>query len=219
MVQTLADGQVITSVSTPIGTTRVTTVPPTNVVVTDVETPTGDTKIVVEATTHTLTHSGYFIGKFLPPIVAVLLAMGIRALNQQGGALGREALLLSFDGWMSIYLPFKLLFNNQPLPFLTSLALWASSIAAPLSSEAVGLKIYGSCKKGAIDGCALELGLPTHSSVFSVQSPFCSSSHSVLSVDIGELVCLRIPGVLLTRRRLLLVTPRFDRWELKIGKN
>lgn len=172
MVQTLADGQVITSVSTPIGTTRVTTVPPTKVVVTDVETPTGDTKIVVEATTHTLTHSGYFIGKFLPPIVAVLLAMGIRALNQsaqqyqpfaaltrQGGALGREALLLSFDGWMSIYLPFKLLFNNQPLPFLTALALWASSIAAPLSSEAVGLKIYGSCKKGAIDGCALELGV------------------------------------------------------------
>ncbi|KAH7212972.1 hypothetical protein DER44DRAFT_692190, partial [Fusarium oxysporum] len=172
MVQTLAGGQVITSVSTPVGTTRVTTVPPTKVVVTDVETPTGDTKIVVEATTHTLTHSGYFIGKFLPPIVAVLLAMGIRALNQsaqqyqpfaaltrQGGALGREALLLSFDGWMSIYLPFKLLFNNQPLPFLTALALWASSIAAPLSSEAVGLKIYGRCKKGAIDGCALELGV------------------------------------------------------------
>ncbi|ENH68839.1 hypothetical protein FOC1_g10014629 [Fusarium oxysporum f. sp. cubense race 1] len=172
MVQTLADGQVITSVSTPVGTTRVTTVPPTKVVVTDVETPTGDTKIIVEATTHTLTHSGYFIGKFLPPIVAVLLAMGIRALNQsaqqyqpfaaltrQGGALGREALLLSFDGWMSIYLPFKLLFNNQPLPFLTALALWASSIAAPLSSEAVGLKIYGRCKKGAIDGCALELGV------------------------------------------------------------
>ncbi|KAF5266627.1 hypothetical protein FOXYS1_2530 [Fusarium oxysporum] len=172
MVQTLADGQVITSVSTPVGTTRVTTVPPTKVVVTDVETPTGDTKIIVEATTHTLTHSGYFIGKFLPPIIAVLLAMGIRALNQsaqqyqpfaaltrQGGALGREALLLSFDGWMSIYLPFKLLFNNQPLPFLTALALWASSIAAPLSSEAVGLKIYGRCKKGAIDGCALELGV------------------------------------------------------------
>ncbi|KAF4333481.1 hypothetical protein FBEOM_12717 [Fusarium beomiforme] len=172
MVQTLADGQVITSVSTPIGSTIVTTVPPTKVVVTDVETPTGDTKIVVEATTHTLTQSGYFIGKFLPPIVAVLLAMGIRALNQsaqqyqpfaaltrQGGALGREALLLSFDGWMSIYLPFKLLFNDQPLPLLTALALWASSIAAPLSSEAVGLKIYGHCRKGAIDGCALELGV------------------------------------------------------------
>ncbi|KAF4453011.1 hypothetical protein F53441_4242 [Fusarium austroafricanum] len=172
MVQTLADGQVITSVSTPIGTTRVTTVPPTRVVITDVSTPTGNTRIVVEATTHTLTESGYFIGKFLPPIVAVLLAMGIRALNQsaqqyqpfaaltrQGGALGREALLLSFDGWMSIYLPFKLLFNNQPLPFLTALALWASSIVAPLSSEAIGLKIYGRCRKGAIDGCALELGV------------------------------------------------------------
>ncbi|WZH45979.1 uncharacterized protein QYS62_007048 [Fusarium acuminatum] len=172
MVQTLADGQVVTSVTTPVGTTRVTTMPPTQVIITDVSKPTGDTSIVVEATTHTLTQSGYFIGKFLPPIVAVLLAMAIRALNQaaqqyqpfaaltrQGGALGREALLLSFDGWMSIYLPFKLLFNNQPLPFLTSLALWSSSLVAPLSSEAIGLKIYGRCSKGAIDGCALELGV------------------------------------------------------------
>lgn len=172
MVQTLPDGQVITSVSTPIGTTRVTTMPPTQVVITDVSTPTGGTRIVVEATTHTLTQSDYFIGKFLPPIVAVLLAMGIRALNQaaqqyqpfaaltrEGGALGREALLLSFDGWQSIILPIKLLFNNQPLPFLTALALWSSSFVAPLSSEAIGLKIYGRCSKGAIDGCALELGV------------------------------------------------------------
>jgi hypothetical protein len=172
MVQTLADGQVVTSVTTPVGTTRVTTMPPTQVIITDVSKPTGDTRIVVEATTHTLTQSGYFIGKFLPPIVAVLLAMAIRALNQaaqqyqpfaaltrQGGALGREALLLSFDGWMSIYLPFKLLFNNQPLPFLTALALWSSSLVAPMSSEAIGLKIYGRCSKGAIDGCALELGV------------------------------------------------------------
>ncbi|KAM0211077.1 hypothetical protein ACHAQD_010407 [Fusarium lateritium] len=172
MVQTLADGQVVTSVTTPVGTTRVTTMPPTQVIVTDVSKPTGDTRIVVEATTHTLTQSGYFIGKFLPPLVAVLLAMAIRALNQaaqqyqpfaaltrQGGALGREAFLLSFDGWMSIYLPFKLLFNNQPLPFLTALALWASSLVAPMSSEAIGLKIYGRCSKGAIDGCALELGV------------------------------------------------------------
>ncbi|KAM0235018.1 hypothetical protein ACHAP5_009831 [Fusarium lateritium] len=172
MVQTLADGQIVTSVTTPVGTTRVTTMPPTQVIITDVSKPTGDTRIVVEATTHTLTQSGYFIGKFLPPLVAVLLAMAIRALNQaaqqyqpfaaltrQGGALGREALLLSFDGWMSIYLPFKLLFNNQPLPFLTALALWASSLVAPMSSEAIGLKIYGRCSKGAIDGCALELGV------------------------------------------------------------
>lgn len=172
MVQTLPDGQVITSVSTPIGTTRVTTMPPTQVIITDVSTPTGNTRIVVEATTHTLTQSDYFIGKFLPPIVAVLLAMGISALNQaaqqyqpfaaltrEGGALGREALLLSFDGWMNIYLPFKLLFNNQPLPFLTSLAVWSSGFVAPLSSEAIGLKIYGRCSKNAIDGCALELGV------------------------------------------------------------
>ncbi|KAF5019573.1 hypothetical protein F66182_8426 [Fusarium sp. NRRL 66182] len=172
ILQTLPDGQVLTSVSTPLATTRVTTVPATKVIITDVSAATDGTRIVVEATTHTLTHEGYFIGKFLPPILAVLLAMAIRALNQaaqqyqpfaaltrEGGALGREALLLSFDGWMSFYLPFKLLFNNQPLPFLTALAVWASGLVAPFSSEAIGLKIYGRCTKGAIDGCALELGV------------------------------------------------------------
>ncbi|KAF4977691.1 hypothetical protein FZEAL_5832 [Fusarium zealandicum] len=172
VVTTGPDGLPTTIVTTPLPTTRLETIPATRVVVTAVATPTGDTSIVLVKTTYTLTSSGYFIGKFLPPIVAVLLAMTIRALNQAaqqyqplaalsrpGGALGREALTLSFDGWKGIILPFQLLANSQPLPFLTALAGWGSALFAPLASEAVGLKIRGRCKKGAIDGCALELGV------------------------------------------------------------
>lgn len=171
IVSSLADGQVITSVSTPLPTTRTETLGPTRIIVTDVETSTGGT-VVIEATTYELTDSAYIIGKFLPPILGVFLAFAIRALNhaaqqyqplaaltRPGDALGHEALTLSFDGIKAYYLPFKLLSNNQPLPLLTLLAVSASSIFAPLASEAVGLKIYGRYRKGAIDGCALGLGV------------------------------------------------------------
>ncbi|RSL85394.1 hypothetical protein CEP51_003352 [Fusarium floridanum] len=170
--QTQADGQVITILSTPLPTTRVTSLGPTRVVVTDVSTPTGDFKIVMEVTTYTLTSAGYFIGKFLPPIIAVLLAMTLRAIHQAAtqfqpfaalsrpeGALGKDALTLRFDGLDSVILPFKLLANSQPLPFITALAAWGSSLFAPLASEAIGLKIHGRCRKGSFGGCALELGI------------------------------------------------------------
>lgn len=172
ILQTQADGQVITILSTPLPTTRVTSLGPTKVVFTDVSTPTGDFKIVMEVTTYTLTGGGYFVGKFLPPIVAVLLAMTLRAIHQAAtqfqpfaalsrpeGALGKDALTLRFDGIDSIILPFKLLANSQPLPFITALAAWGSSLFAPLASEAIGLKIHGRCRKGAFGGCALELGV------------------------------------------------------------
>ncbi|KAJ4316199.1 hypothetical protein N0V84_007981 [Fusarium piperis] len=172
ILQTQADGQVVTILSTPLPTTRVTSVGPTRVVVTDVSTPTGDFKIVMEVTTYTLTGGGYFIGKFLPPIIAVLLAMALRAIHQAAtqfqpfaalsrpeGALGKDALTLRFDGLDSVILPFKLLANSQPLPFITALAAWGSSLFAPLASEAIGLKIHGRCRKGAFGGCALELGI------------------------------------------------------------
>ncbi|KAL2677230.1 hypothetical protein Neosp_010998 [[Neocosmospora] mangrovei] len=172
ILQTQADGQVITILSTPLPTTRVTSVGPTKVVVTDVSTPTGDFKIVMEITEYKLTGPGYFIGAFLPPIIAVLLAMTLRAIHQAAtqfqpfaalsrpeGALGKDALTLRFDGIDAITIPFKLLANSQPLPFITALAAWGSSLFAPLASEAIGLKIHGRCRKGAIGGCAVELGM------------------------------------------------------------
>ncbi|KAI8659872.1 hypothetical protein NCS56_01205500 [Fusarium sp. Ph1] len=176
ILQTQADGQVVTILSTPLPTTRVTSVGPTRVVVTDVSTPTGDFKIVMEVTEYTLTGAGYFIGAFLPPIIAVLLAMTLRAIHQAAtqfqpfaalsrpeGALGKDALTLRFDGIDSITIPFKLLANSQPLPFITALAAWGSSLFAPLASEAIGLKIHGRCRKGAIGGCAVELGISERS--------------------------------------------------------
>lgn len=176
ILQTQADGQVVTILSTPLPTTRVTSVGPTRVVVTDVSTPTGDFKIVMEVTTYSLTDAGYFIGAFLPPIIAVLLAMTLRAIHQAAtqfqpfaalsrpeGALGKDALTLRFDGIDSITIPFKLLANSQPLPFITALAAWGSSLFAPLASEAIGLKIHGRCRKGAISGCAVELGMSERS--------------------------------------------------------
>ncbi|KAM0433946.1 hypothetical protein ACHAPT_003890 [Fusarium lateritium] len=201
ILQTQADGQVVTVLSTPLPTTRVTSVAPTKVVVTDVSTPTGDFRIVEEVTTYTLTGKGYFIGKFLPPIIAVLVAMMLRAINQAArqfqpfaalsrpdGALGKDALTLRFDGIDSIILPFKLLANSQPLPFITSLAAWASSFFAPLASEAIGLKIHGRCRQGTFDGCALELGM----------SPKAAYGLLALLIGIGALLVATI--VVISRR-------------------
>ncbi|RSL98661.1 hypothetical protein CEP52_010180 [Fusarium oligoseptatum] len=167
--QTQADGQVITILSTPLPTTRVTSLGPTRVVVTDVSTPTGDFKIVMEVTTYTLTSAGYFIGKFLPPIIAVLLAMTLRAIHQAAtqfqpfaalsrpeGALGKDALTLRFDGLDSVILPFKLLANSQPLPFITALAAWGSTNAAALMARnpdlrALPLHDYRALKDAVVD--------------------------------------------------------------------
>ncbi|KAH7367732.1 hypothetical protein B0T11DRAFT_275897 [Plectosphaerella cucumerina] len=49
--------------------------------------------------------------------------------------------------------------KGHPVPLLTSVAVWLSIPLAPLSAEAIGLKIHGRCHKNSIQGCALNLGV------------------------------------------------------------
>ncbi|KAM0322596.1 hypothetical protein ACHAQA_009444 [Verticillium albo-atrum] len=175
IVTTDANGQPITIMSTPSPTTRVTTLPPTRTVLTSVSTPTSSTdRIVVETTTFSLTSVGYFLGKFLPPILAVLLGIPLRALDcaaklyhpfevlsQPRGASGPSSLSLHFDGWSGIFLPFVLMGRSYPATGLTTLLVWISAFLAPLATEAVGLKIHGTCQAKAIDGCAISIGVNT----------------------------------------------------------
>jgi hypothetical protein len=167
------DGLPTTSTSTPAPITHVTSVPPTKTVITNVSRPTstGD-KIIVEATRFELTSTKYFIGKFLPPLVAVVLALAVRAIDQTAklyqpfaalahplGATGRDSLNLHFDGWLGFWRPFTMVSKGHPVPLLTSVAVWLSIPLAPLSAEAIGLKIHGRCHKNSIQGCALNLGV------------------------------------------------------------
>ncbi|EEY23051.1 conserved hypothetical protein [Verticillium alfalfae VaMs.102] len=165
----------ITIVSTPSPTTRVTTLPPTRTVLTSVSTPTSSTdRIVIETTTLSFSAVSYFLGKFLPPILAILLGIPIRALDcaaklyhpfealsQSRGVPGPASLNLHFEGWGGFFLPFKLMGKSYPATGLTTLLVCISAFLTPVATEAIGMKIHGQCSANAIDGCGLKLGINT----------------------------------------------------------
>lgn len=118
------------------------------------------------------TDADYFLGKFLPPILAVLLAIPLRiidhnvqlyqpfyAMNQPTGALGPSSMNLHFDGWVGFIKPFSLLSQGSPVPFITMLIVWGSALMTPLATEAIGMKIHGRCKQSVAEGCAIALGV------------------------------------------------------------
>ncbi|RXG44076.1 hypothetical protein VDGE_07311 [Verticillium dahliae] len=170
-----ANGQPITIVSTPSPSTRVTTLPPTRTVLTSVSTPTSSTdRIVIETTTLSFSAVSYFLGKFLPPILAILLGIPIRALDcaaklyhpfealsQSRGVSGPASLNLHFEGWGGFFLPFKLMGKSYPATGLTTLLVCISAFLTPVATEAIGMKIHGQCSANAIDGCGLKLGINT----------------------------------------------------------
>ncbi|KAG7142762.1 hypothetical protein HYQ45_000855 [Verticillium longisporum] len=156
-----ANGQPITIVSTPSPSTRVTTLPPTH-------------RIVIETTTLSFSAVSYFLGKFLPPILAILLGIPIRALDcaaklyhpfealsQSRGVSGPASLNLHFEGWGGFFLPFKLMGKSYPATGLTTLLVCISALLTPVATEAIGMKIHGQCSANAIDGCGLKLGINT----------------------------------------------------------
>lgn len=57
--------------------------------------------------------------------------------------------------------PHRLLFQGQPLIYITSLITWCPWLLVPLASEAISLHVHGSCHHYAITGCAVTLGVST----------------------------------------------------------
>lgn len=172
-----------TYVSTIKGTTRTysktTTVHPTTTdeSSTDEDGEKGGTvKTVV--TVYELDAGKYFLGKFLPAMLAVMLSIPARiidlnaqqyqpfyALNRPNGAMGPQSMNLHFSGWTGFLQPFKVLSNGHPVPFISMLIVWCSALMAPTAVEAIGFKMHGKCKINAFEGCAPALGVspqPTH---------------------------------------------------------
>ncbi|GKU02813.1 hypothetical protein FLAG1_05905 [Fusarium langsethiae] len=119
----------------------------------------------------------YFLGKFLPPMLAVMLSIPARvidynaqlfqpfyAMNQDYGARGPESMNLHFGGLGSIVEPFNVLLEGHPVPFITMLIAWFSALLAPIAVEAIGFKMHGQCKINAFEGCAPALGVSSLSS-------------------------------------------------------
>ncbi|KAF4454698.1 hypothetical protein F53441_2776 [Fusarium austroafricanum] len=169
-----------TIISTVKGKTRTyektTTLAPT---ATDDASEAGETGGVVKTvvTVYELDAGKYFLGKFLPPILAVMLSIPARvidynaqlfqpfhALNRVDGATGPESMNLHFDGWSGLMEPFNGLVDGHPVPFITMLIVLFSALLTPLAVEAVGFKMHGQCKINAYEGCAPALGVSPLSS-------------------------------------------------------
>ncbi|KPM39912.1 hypothetical protein AK830_g6658 [Neonectria ditissima] len=156
-------------------TTALITVTPT---VTDSDPePTGDNvKEVIKV--YKMTNGGYFVGKFLPPFLAVLLSIPARvidlnaqlyqpfyALNLPNGAHGPNSMTLHFSGWAGFLKPFVSLSEGQPVTFFTMLIVWCTALMTPVATEAIGVKMHGNCTSFNPHGCATALGVsptPTH---------------------------------------------------------
>lgn len=162
---------IVTSIPPPV--THISSVPPTRTTITSTSAPTapGD-MIIVESTEYEITPGSYFIGKFLPPLLAVILALAIRAVDLSAklyqpfaalshplGSTGKDSLTLHFEGWKGFWRPFGMLPKGHPVPFLSTLAVWLSSCLAPVATEAIVLDLQGRCKVDVFRGCALTLGV------------------------------------------------------------
>ncbi|EFQ33947.1 uncharacterized protein GLRG_09091 [Colletotrichum graminicola M1.001] len=174
---TSISGKLSTITSTPRPTTRLSTIMASTVTFTSVSSPTitgSAENIITKVERVGFTGGDYFVGKFLPVILAVTITIPLRiidlnaklyqpffAMAQEGGALGKNSLTLQFDGWEGFLTPFKVLMQGHPVPFITTLMLWSSALLVPLATEAIGMKLHGTCKITAIEGCGIRLGVST----------------------------------------------------------
>ncbi|KAI0539354.1 hypothetical protein GGR58DRAFT_524655 [Xylaria digitata] len=105
----------------------------------------------------------YFMGAFLPTLVASILAVAVaildtnaksfqswHALTHERGASGRDSLCLETSGWSSPVMGLCSLVSGQAVIFLTSLLSLSSAVLIPVSANAVTLDLRGDgCEVGA----------------------------------------------------------------------
>ncbi|ORY56864.1 uncharacterized protein BCR38DRAFT_304169, partial [Pseudomassariella vexata] len=125
-------------------------------------------------TVYYTTYGQYFVGMFLPTLLAILLSIPIRILDlnaklfqpwheltHRDGAAGRESLCLETSGWQSVVTSVRSLFGGQALVFLTTALVMSSALLVPLSAEAVAFRLAGDCYAGSMSAknCAYVLSV------------------------------------------------------------
>jgi len=144
----------------------------TTIPVLPTQTKTIATDEVVVEDVYVLTMAQYFAGFFLPTVLAVLFRIPIHVLNanamryqpfhalaQANGATGRESLCLRMGFLPGLYSSVAGLAHGHglTLPLLTALLVIMSTALVPLASEAVLIKLVGSCNVIDARGCAAVL--------------------------------------------------------------
>lgn len=141
-------------------------------------TPSNAPNVIVTTHIFNLQPAYYFVATFLPAFVAILLSLPIRVIDlnakmyqpfhalsgsssRHHNAPGSESLTLAFSGLASsIAAPISVAWNHgEPVPLLTTTLVALSSFLAPLATEALGLKLHGSCTVTNESGCAGALGV------------------------------------------------------------
>ncbi|KAK0726367.1 hypothetical protein B0T21DRAFT_33275 [Apiosordaria backusii] len=125
-----------------------------------------------EVSVYYISRGQYFVGFFLPTILAVMLTIPIRmidmaakqyqpwhALTQRMGVPAEESLCLRTNGFHGIVSSLKAMASGQMLMVLTTLLTISSVFLVPLSAEAVALKLHGNCSPSDFNGCAMTLGV------------------------------------------------------------
>ncbi|KAI0384662.1 hypothetical protein F5Y04DRAFT_269185 [Hypomontagnella monticulosa] len=119
------------------------------------------TKVVVRV--YSISPGAYFIGMFLPTLLAIILAVPVRILDvnakilqpwhelaHERGAEGRESLCLDTSGWQSVVASVRSLLGGQALVFLTTTLVLASAVLIPVSAEAIAFDLRGiGCSEGS----------------------------------------------------------------------
>ncbi|KAE9367326.1 hypothetical protein N431DRAFT_470765 [Stipitochalara longipes BDJ] len=118
-----------------------------------------------------VSNTRYFIGSFLPILMAVLLAILIQlvdknlkfmlpfyALMRPSGATAADSICMIPGGLYHLPRSILLLYRlGEPLALLSDLLVLLSALLVSVSGEAIELKVYGICKPESFTGCYLSL--------------------------------------------------------------
>ena len=130
----------------------------------------GTTDEGVQVTEHSLSEPQYFVGAFLPTLLAVIFTIPWRIIESQikslepfrklaepDGAAAEDSLLLSYDGVSGIAKSLAALWQSQLSVFVSSLLVYSSILVPPLAAEAVKLGLEGPCSHDEPKNCYVRL--------------------------------------------------------------
>jgi hypothetical protein len=125
-----------------------------------------------ETVTTGVSESQYFVGAFLPTLLAVIFMIPwkvieahikslepFRRLAEADGASARETLLLSYHGIEGIGKSLAALWQGRLGVFVSSLLVYISVIIPPLAAETIKLQLVGTCSDDHPGDCSAVLGV------------------------------------------------------------
>lgn len=133
--------------------------------------PSNSNSDTVETTVFFITAGRYFFGFCVPTILAIIISIPIRILDQNAklfqpwheltrthASKGRESLCLPTGGWESyVNTARSLMVGEQVQLFLTGTLSICSSFLVPLAGSAISLRTRGTCTGGSAKGCTWDI--------------------------------------------------------------